>query len=261
MSGCDQLPGKPKESDRWQPPEANKNFKELYATNCVACHGNEGGIIGPSISVLDPFYVAVVPPDVLKKVIAEGLRGTGMPGFAHSSGGDLTDEQVEILVKGIKAKGNTQNEGNLPPYSAPLGDAGRGSEVYNQYCASCHGQLGEGGKDGGSVVEPDYLHLVSDQYLRSVVIAGRPELGMPDYQKRPKSPPMSSEQISDVVAWLVSHRHPSEEGQAGPSPTPSEQAQASPSSTPSEKAEASPSSTPSDQAQASPSPIPNGTPQ
>ena len=237
MSGCDQLPGKPKESDRWQPPEANKDFKALYATNCVACHGNEGGVIGPSISVLDPFYAAAVPGDVLKKVIAEGLPGTGMVGFAQSSGGELTDEQVEILVTGIKAKGNTQNEGNLPPYSAPPGDAGRGSEVYNQYCAGCHGQLGEGGKDGGSVVEPDYLHLVSDQYLRSVVIAGRPELGMPDYQKRPKSPPMSSEQISDVVAWLVSHRHPSEEAKAGPAPSPS------------------------DQTQASPSPNPNGTPQ
>jgi cytochrome c oxidase cbb3-type subunit III len=232
VSGCDQLPGKPKESDRWQPPEANKDFKELYATNCVACHGNEGGVIGPSISVLDPFYVAVVPWDVLKKVIAEGLPGTGMPGFAQSSGGELTDEQVEILVKGIKAKGNTQNEGNLPPYSAPLGDAGRGSEVYNQYCAGCHGQLGQGGKDGGSVVEPDYLHLVSDQYLRSVIIAGRPELGMPDYQKRPNNPPMSSEQVSDVVAWLVSHRHPSEEAQSSPSSTPRDQAQASPSLTP-----------------------------
>ncbi|MBV8816209.1 MAG: c-type cytochrome [Verrucomicrobia bacterium] len=219
LSGCDRLPGKPKESDRWQPAEANKDFKSLFAMNCRACHGDEG-VIGPSISVLDPFYATIVPGDVLKKVIAEGIPRTGMPGFARSSGGELTDEQVEILVNGIKARGNTQKEDNLPPYSAPLGNAGHGSEVFNQDCAGCHGQLGQGGKNGGSVVEPDYLRLVSDQYLRSVIVAGRPELGMPNSQKQPKGPPMSSEDISDVVAWLVSHRQPNEVAQATPSPIP-----------------------------------------
>jgi cytochrome c oxidase cbb3-type subunit III len=219
VSGCDQLPGRPRESDRWQPPEANKDFKSLFSMNCRACHGDEVAI-GPSISVLDPLYAAIVPQDVLKKVIAEGLPGTGMPGFAQSSGGELTDQQVEILVDGIKAKGNTQKDHNLPPYSAPLGSAGHGSEVFNQDCSSCHGQLGQGGKNAGSVVEPDYLRLVSDQYLRSVILAGRPELGMPNSQRQPKGPPMSSGDVSDVVAWLVSHRQPSEMAQATPSPTP-----------------------------------------
>ena len=175
LSGCDQLPGKPRNSDRWEPPEANKDFKSLYATNCQACHGNEDGkTIGPSISVLDPFYVPIIPRDVLKKIIAQGIRGTAMPGFGQSAGGDLTDEQVEVLVSGIKARAPDQKNENLPPYSAPLGDAAHGSEVYNTYCAGCHGQLGQGGKNGGSVVNSDYLHLVSDQYLRSVMIAGRP---------------------------------------------------------------------------------------
>ncbi len=27
MAGCDQLPGKPKPEDRWQPPEAVKDFQ------------------------------------------------------------------------------------------------------------------------------------------------------------------------------------------------------------------------------------------
>ena len=36
VSGCDQLPGKPKESDRWIAPDAIKDFKQLFGTNCSA---------------------------------------------------------------------------------------------------------------------------------------------------------------------------------------------------------------------------------
>jgi cytochrome c oxidase cbb3-type subunit III len=100
-----------------------------------------------------------------------------------------------------------------------LGDADRGSEAYNQYCAGCHGQAGEGGKKAGSIVNPDYLHLVSDQYLRSIIIAGRPELEMPNYQEFVKDHPMSPDDIANVVAWLASHRHDASEANAAVSPT------------------------------------------
>jgi mono/diheme cytochrome c family protein len=58
----------------------------------------------------------------------------------------------------------------------------------------------------GSVVDPAYLGLVSDQYLRTVVIAGRPDLGMPGFREYVPGKPMTPEEISDVVAWLASHR-------------------------------------------------------
>jgi cytochrome c oxidase cbb3-type subunit III len=223
MAGCDQLPGKPKESDRWQPPEAVKDFKDLFGTNCSSCHGDENAI-GPSISVQNPLYLATVPKDVLRKIINEGIKGTAMPGFGKANGGDLTDEQVDILVNTLSSKasqpaGDAKTSSTLPPYTAALGDPERGSEVYNQYCASCHGQAGQGTEKAGSLVNPDYLHLVSDQYLRSVVIAGRPELGMPNYQEFVKDHPMSPEDIANVVAWLASHRHPSEQANAAASPT------------------------------------------
>ncbi|MBV8216216.1 MAG: c-type cytochrome [Verrucomicrobia bacterium] len=216
MSGCDQLPGKPKESDRWQPPEAIKDFKTLFGANCSACHGDDTSI-GPSISVQNPLYLAVIPKDILRKIIADGIKGTPMPGFAKANGGDLTDEQVDILVNDLTSKAAQQT--NLPPYSAAPGDANHGSEVYNQYCANCHGQAGQGGEKAGAVVNPDYLHLVSDQYLRSVVIGGRPELGMWNYQEFVKGHPMSSQEIADVVAWLGSHRLTNQEGNAAASPT------------------------------------------
>jgi cytochrome c oxidase cbb3-type subunit III len=209
LSSCDQLPGKPKESNRWQPPEAEKNFQVLFKDNCRACHAGETNI-GASISMRDPLYLAIIPRDVLHKITAEGIPGTTMPGFAKVNGGELTDEQVDIIVNGILDWGKSSQitKANLPPYSAPLGDANHGSEVYNRFCASCHGQIGQNGK-AGSILQPDYLQLVSDQYLRSVTIAGRPELGMPNYQNLVPNQAMSEQDIADIVAWLVSHRNAS----------------------------------------------------
>ena len=57
-----------------------------------------------------------------------------------------------------------------------------------------------------SVVDPSYLSLVSNQYLRTIVIAGRPELGQPDWKHDASGQPLTPVQISDVVAWISSKR-------------------------------------------------------
>jgi cytochrome c oxidase cbb3-type subunit III len=209
FAGCDQLPGKPKEKDRWRPPEANKNFADLYATNCLGCHSN-GETISASISMHDPLYLQVIPKETMRKIIATRVPGTTMPGFAQAVGGDLTDEQIDVLVQGIYEWSKGNNQTGLPPYSAPPGDAHSGAAVYAESCADCHGKEGTGGK-AGSVVDPSYLSLTSDQYLRSVIIAGRPELGMPNYQRLVPGKPLTAEQIADVVGWLASHRPSSSE--------------------------------------------------
>jgi cytochrome c oxidase cbb3-type subunit 3/ubiquinol-cytochrome c reductase cytochrome c subunit len=47
---------------------------------------------------------------------------------------------------------------------------------------------------------------MSDQGLRTIVIAGRPELHAPDWRGYVKGKPMSDQEVTDVVAWLASHR-------------------------------------------------------
>jgi mono/diheme cytochrome c family protein len=80
--------------------------------------------------------------------------------------------------------------------------------VYAASCAGCHGAEGRGGSKGGPVVDPAYLALVSDQALRTAVIAGRTDLGMPDWRGDAAGRPLTPQQISDVVAWLASQRRP-----------------------------------------------------
>lgn len=119
----------------------------------------------------------------------------------------LTDQQIDVLVHGIRAWAADAPSERIPPFKAQsFGDPQRGAAVYTTFCASCHGPQGQGGKGGSAIADEAYLALVSDQYLRTEVIAGRPELGAPDWRGDVAGQPMTSEQIDDVVAWLASHR-------------------------------------------------------
>jgi cytochrome c oxidase cbb3-type subunit 3/ubiquinol-cytochrome c reductase cytochrome c subunit len=70
-------------------------------------------------------------------------------------------------------------------------------------CAGCHGPDGRGARD---IADSSYLALVSDQHLRTVIITGMPQLGMPDWRGHAK--PLSDGDVTDVVAWLAAQRMP-----------------------------------------------------
>ena len=205
LPACDWMPGKPTSAQAWHSPHSVVDFERLYAENCRGCHGTKEEPSG-SITLDNPTYIAVVPRDTLRSIIANGIPGTAMVAFSEEHGGLLTEKQIDVLVEGITALGaKNPPSGPLPAYSAPLGDVAQGQTAFGTFCASCHGADGTGGK-AGSVVPPAYLGLVSDQYLRTIVIAGRNDLGCPDFQNRVAGKPMSEEEISGVVAWLVSQR-------------------------------------------------------
>jgi mono/diheme cytochrome c family protein len=216
VTGCDLAPGKPKAEERWVPPAQITDFKQLYSQNCAGCHGTDGRL-GSAPALNDPLYLAVANADALREVTAKGVAGTAMPPFAEQSGGSLTDKQIDALVEGMRSQWGRPNDSKdvpLPPYSlqdainsgSGPGDTQRGANVFATYCAQCHGADGRGGRIGGSVVNPDFLSLASDQSLRTTAIVGRPDLGKPDWRANVSDHPMSPQEISDVVAWLVAQR-------------------------------------------------------
>lgn len=211
LAGCDVLPGKPRaraiEETAATPAMA---FDALYARQCAGCHGN-GGHLGAARPLNDPVYLALVPAERLRLVIAEGVPGSAQPAFARSAGGGLTEEQIDALVQGLVrawARPEETKSLQVPPYAAALGDPDRGKAVYAAACAGCHGADGRGGPKAGSVVDPSYLALVSDQYLRTTVIAGRADVGMPDWRGYIPGRPLAPAEISAVVGWLVAQRRP-----------------------------------------------------
>ena len=119
----------------------------------------------------------------------------------------LTDKQVEVLVHGLRGWSQPEAlQASPPPYAASGGDAVRGAQVFAVGCASCHGPEGKGGPKAGSIVDGSYLALVSDQGLRTTVIAGRPDIGQPDWRGAVPGRALTGEEVTDVVAWLASLR-------------------------------------------------------
>ena len=150
-------------------------FATLYGDNCAACHGADGRL-GASRPLNDPLYLALVPRSRIRGVIADGVPGTLQPAFAQSAGGTLTDAQIDALVSGLLERwggAKPTKSDDIPSYAAPAGSAARGKAVYVAACAGCHGADGKSGQNGGAIADASYLSLVSDQYLRTTVIAGR----------------------------------------------------------------------------------------
>ena len=208
LMGCNaRLPGKPTEAERWRAPADVSDFTELYTQNCAGCHGSDGKL-GAARSLNDSLYLSFIPDDALKQVISQGRNGTNMPAFSQQAGGTLTDRQIELLVSGMRAAWARQDDFKgvqLPSYSASGSGSTSDANAYQTYCASCHGSDGAGGS-AGSIVDPNFLNLVSDQGLRTTVVVGRADMGKPDWRGNVSGHPMSAQEISDVVSWLVAHR-------------------------------------------------------
>jgi mono/diheme cytochrome c family protein len=205
-AGCNGARGKPGPGPEVVRPEQVLDFDTLYATNCTSCHGANGKG-SAAIALANPVYLAVAGEANLHDATAMGVKGTLMPTFARSAGGMLTDAQIDVLVHGMMARWGGAALTGAPGYKATLsGDVAHGQQEFVTFCASCHGADGKGvaGKTG-SIVDPAYLELISDQALRSFVIAGQPGQGMGDWRSDAATP-MSDQQITDVVVWLAAQR-------------------------------------------------------
>jgi len=206
---CANLPGRPTSNDIPVDPDNVSNFNVLFRTNCSGCHGPNGQN-GAALPIADPVYLAIADDARIRNVVTNGIPGTSMAAFAQSAGGMLTEKQVDIIVRGLRehyAKPDALAGASAPPYAAAeSGDAKHGAAVYQTFCASCHGPDGKGTPRGSSVVDGSFLALLTDQELRTLVIIGRPDLGAPDWRNNVPGRPMSSQEISDVVAWLAAQR-------------------------------------------------------
>jgi mono/diheme cytochrome c family protein len=209
LLGCASPHGQPRKSSETLAPNEILDFSMLYSENCAGCHGAEGRG-SAAIALSDPVYLAIANDATIRKAIANGRLGTAMPAFAQSSGGMLTDKQIEVITSGIQSRWSRKgilDGANPPPYATKsTGNIAHGETAYKTYCESCHGPGGHGTAKGSSVTDDSFLALVSDQGLRTIVIAGRADLGAPDWRGNVPGKPMSDQDITDVVAWLASRR-------------------------------------------------------
>lgn len=206
-----------------------------YAQNCSACHGAQG-VNGAARQLADANYLASVGRQALISITTNGVPGGFCPGFgsndlvnwiSESDAKTVTEQIDKTRVKTVAEKNAEQFahfvDGLLQAWgkngaaisipwsvrSAPAGNASSGQAVYATMCQSCHGAPGTTlASTAGSVTDPNYLRLITDQGLRSAVLFGRPDRGMPSWSGPfPNQAPdrtLSSQEISDVVAFLRS---------------------------------------------------------
>jgi cytochrome c oxidase cbb3-type subunit 3 len=209
LAACTHASGKPAPGPEVPRPDSVLDAVVLYSQNCAGCHGADGRN-GPAMDLSDPIYLAIVDDNTLRSTISKGRPGTAMSAFAQEEGGMLTDEQVNAIVRGIRehwSKPNVLMNVTVPVYAAKTsGNPHQGQAVYATYCAACHGEGDKGGPKAGSVTNSAYLSLISDQGLRTLVIAGRPDFGAPDWRGNVSGHPMGEQEIADVVAWLAAQR-------------------------------------------------------
>jgi cytochrome c oxidase cbb3-type subunit 3/ubiquinol-cytochrome c reductase cytochrome c subunit len=169
--------------------------------------------MGAAISLANPAYLSFAGAANLQRITANGVPGTLMPPFSQTSGGMLTVQQIDVLTHGmIELWGRPLPLAGVSAigYAATLrGDSTHGAQTFAATCSRCHAADGTGSPaaDGptGSLVDPAYLALISDQALRSLIVAGQPGQGMPG-SDQVAAHPLTDQDVTDIVAWLASHR-------------------------------------------------------
>jgi cytochrome c oxidase cbb3-type subunit 3 len=197
----------------------------LYRKHCAACHGYDGkGGVGVPLALPDFQYS--VTNRFLETTIRLGRPGRVMPAFT-----DLSDAEVKAIIKYIRhwAPGK--------PFRYPVepvrGDVAHGKQLYQKYCATCHGPNGEGGKGTGvtfsrprdlpiippALNNPGFLKAASDQFIKATLMNGREGTPMVSFLKQG----LTEQDINDLVAYVRSFEnrplHPDEHA-----PIPTEQA-------------------------------------
>ncbi len=160
-------------------PAANPSGKQSFENNCKSCHGDR---IPKAESV-----------EQAKQIISTGGAHQTMPVW----GSVLTPEQLVALVDyTLQATQGTS--------------VATGQKLFEDNCAVCHGQFGEGGPNPthpGTTIPPistaEFLKTRDDFTLRAIISQGQPNAGMSPFGTS-SGGPLDDTQIDAIVAYLRS---------------------------------------------------------
>lgn len=109
---------------------AMKMGTRLFANNCAVCHGADGGGFYGFPNLTDKDWLYGDEASTIKETIIHGRAGN-MPALGAALGEENTKAVVEYVLK----IAGLENDETL---------AAKGSQVFMQNCAACHGPLARG---------------------------------------------------------------------------------------------------------------------
>lgn len=191
--------------------------KALFQQHCAACHG-EAGSGGMGLPLSKPAVMASLTDEYLRKTIRSGRPGRIMPAFGY-----LADNEVEDIVTYMRTWGEFRVEESGRPVA---GDKTVGKPLFEQYCASCHGEDLGGGAEGTGVTfsrnrdmaimppalnNRGFLQAASDDMLHYIIRNGRQGTPMPGFAAN-----LDQQQVDDIIAYIraseAEHQNLLEEG-------------------------------------------------
>lgn len=219
-TACDQLPGKP--APRLEAPalDTAAGFASFYGDRCAGCHGIDG-THGPARPLRDSVYLASVPDASLLSIVRDGIHGTRMPGTGGASITGVSDAQIQKFLTGMKRAWMSADA--IPSAiawqaNAAVADLATGHAVFDARCGHCHPRArnaagSSASTAGGDVMDPFYVRLVSDQHLRTSIVFGRSDLGMPgaagpfvDASGARVETALTASEVDALVAYIASQR-------------------------------------------------------
>ncbi len=159
---------------------ATSGGQAAYKVNCVQCHGS-GAAGSPGYPNLnDDDWLWGGDPEQILLTLQHGVRQADnfdtrfseMPPFSDI----LTHGEISDVAWFVRQISNQQ---------ADTEAAGRGSQLYTDNCAACHGDAGEGIRDLGSPRLADAVWLNGNEHEEIVAQIRTPRHGvMPAWQER-----------------------------------------------------------------------------
>jgi mono/diheme cytochrome c family protein len=180
-------------------PEAGE---AAFNINCMACHQPGGeGKPGFAPSIRNQDFLAIASDDFIKETVSKGRPGTAMIGRP-----DLSDTVLNDIIAYLRAlPTKTYKPVEVDPTKTFHGDAGLGKDKFATYCASCHGQNGEGyvaGVPGPGIGLEGFLSIASDDYIFQTVKRGRVGTAMKPLIGAEGVANLSEEDVHDIIAHL-----------------------------------------------------------
>src|ERR1700747_1860989 len=144
----------------------------LYARMCAVCHGpnGEGYKADQAPNLRNAEYLASASDALLRDAIANGRLGSTMSAWGRQSGGALLRGEGDAGIPFMRLW-HPQRDVTLDE-RPPAGDRGRGSQLYFQECARCHGARGLEGPTA-RLRNPGFLANASNGFLRLAIANGR----------------------------------------------------------------------------------------
>lgn len=181
---------------------------ELYAAYCAVCHGQTGE--GRTGATLTNVFSSISPSAFMEQVITAGREGTAMPAWGEAYGGPLTEADVQDIIAYINSWGTASQPPapappvpavEIPPVPEVDGDPNAGYTLFQQNCAACHGEQGEGRV--GASLNSAFAAIYPGAFTIETVRRGIPGSLMPPFAQA-YGGPLTDQQINDVAAYVLS---------------------------------------------------------